>query len=81
MSYKERFIWIFVMICVLALICVCVFHDIVTATGAAAMTAEEKKAELQEQLAEELRKYYMGGDNWRQCNRLIHQIEELDDTN
>lgn len=67
------------MIAILVLIGIFICGDIITTTAADAMNAEEKKAELQEQLAEELREYYIGGDNWQECNRLIQQIEELND--
>ena len=72
--------WIFVMLSVLALICIFVCQDIITAATVNTLTAEEKKAELQEQLAQELREYYISGDNWQKCNRLIQKIEKLDDS-
>lgn len=56
-----------------------VFSGLETATVTTAMSPEEEKAELQEQLAGELQEYYMGGDNWQECHHLIKEIEKLDD--
>lgn len=75
MTLKKRISIIAGAILAVALICVLIFHDAATpATGDIAPT--EKKAELQEQLADELQKYYMGMGNYQDCQKLIEEIEQ-----
>lgn len=75
MTLKKRISIIAGAILAVALICVLIFHDAATLTTGD-MSPTEKKAELQEQLAEELQKYYMGMGNYQDCQKLIEEIEQ-----
>ena len=65
-----------VTLALIALICVLIFGDFSSPAYTEAAPGE-KKAELQEQLAEELHLYYLGEGSYQKCQELIEQIEQL----
>ncbi len=79
MTARKMFPWVFAILLVLILISVFVFENADFYPAATVMTETEKKAQLQEQLSEELREYYLGGNNWQECRDLIDQIEKIAD--
>lgn len=79
MREKKIFNWFFGIVFVLLLVAVFIFENAAFNPQTTAMADEQKKSQLQEQLGEELRAYYMGEDNWQQCQDLIQQIENFAD--
>jgi hypothetical protein len=77
MRFFRRLLRIGLLVIIFALPCFFIYQELWTTPISAAAQAE-KKAELQEQLGRELRNYYLGADNWRECQRLINKIEKMD---
>ena len=75
MTLKKRISIISGSILSVALICLLIFHNAATPTTGD-IPPTEKKAELQEQLADELQKYYMGTGNYQDCQKLIEEINQ-----
>ena len=75
MTLKKKLSIIAGAIITVALVCVIIFHD-TGATNVVAISPAEKKAELQEQLADALQKYYMGIGNYQECQKLIEEIQQ-----
>lgn len=78
MNTHKSLNWIFPLVLILVLIGVFLCAGLTVDSASKAMTVDEKKANLQEQLAEELRNNYMGDDNTKECQRLIKEIDKLD---
>jgi len=77
MHFFKQIFRIALVLIILAIPCFFIYEGLWTEPVSAAELAEQKAA-LQEQLGQELRDYYMGADNWRECRRLINQIDKLD---
>lgn len=77
MRIFQRLLRICLLLIILALSCFFIYQELSMRPVSAAEQAE-KKAELQEQLGRELRDYYLGADNWRECQRLIEKIENME---
>ena len=77
MRHIKQILRIALVLLILAVPCFFIYEDL-WAKPVSAAEAAEQKAVLQEQLGQELRDYYMGADNWRECRRLVNKIDKLD---
>ncbi len=69
-------------LCILLLaVILCIYLCSSGSVSAADLSDEEKAAkkdQLQEQLAEELREYYIYVNNGRECERILRELESLE---
>ena len=78
MAIKKRIIVIAsALVAAAAVICVIIFGNANQAVSDT-IAPETKKIQLQEQLADELQKYYLGDDNYEVCQQLIKEIEQYE---
>lgn len=78
MTPKKIILWAAIAALLLILIAIFVFENPDLNHAVSALAPEQTKTQLQEQLGEELRQFYLGEDNWQECKRLIDTIEKMD---